>query len=96
MSSKTLRKEKGNSTSQNFSINNVNFIVSILMNNDVSEDIYVDAMDYFIYIGIYRFKWAMIYFIMFTSLYLVIFTSAMSFSFFILVFSTPCEFILVD
>jgi hypothetical protein len=55
-------------------IDKVNVIVTMLMNNDVSEDIYVDAIDWFIYYAIYRFKWIMIYFVMFNSAYLVIFT----------------------
>ena len=46
----------------------------MLQNNDVSEDIYIDANDFLIYYNVYRFKWIMIYFVLFTTVYLVIFT----------------------
>jgi len=46
----------------------------MLTNNDVSEDLYMDAIEFYIYFAIYRFKWAIIYFIMFNSAYLVVFT----------------------
>ena len=46
----------------------------MLMNNDISEDIYMDAIDFRIYMAIYQFKWLMIWFVMFNSAYLVVFT----------------------
>lgn len=49
-------------------------MITLLQNNDVAEDIYVDANDFYIYYNVYRFKWVMIYFTGFTTIYLVVFT----------------------
>ena len=49
-------------------------LVTMLQNEDVACDIYRDAIDFYIYISVYRFKWSMIYIIMFTTLYVVTFT----------------------
>tara|TARA_B110000285_G_scaffold199080_1_gene231977 strand:- start:598 stop:987 length:390 start_codon:yes stop_codon:yes gene_type:complete len=74
MTSKTLISETDIDIEENHPIDQVNVIVTMLMNNDISEDIYMDAIDFRIYMAIYQFKWLMIWFVMFNSAYLVVFT----------------------
>ena len=55
-------------------IDQINMLVALLQNDDVSEDIYIEANDHYVYVTVYNFKWIMIYIVLFTTLYLVIFT----------------------
>ena len=50
------------------------YVYRILLHDDVAEDIYVEAIGFFVYYATYRFKWAMIHFVMFNTAYLVVFT----------------------
>ena len=74
MATQSLTGEANLVYSKNRPIEKTNMLVSMLQNIDASVDIYTDAMDFFIYITVYRFKWTMIYFVMFNSVYLLIFT----------------------
>lgn len=74
LTSKTLIKETDIDLDPNHPVDEVNMLVTMLMNDDVAEDIYVEAIGFFVYYATYRFKWAMIHFVMFNTAYLVVFT----------------------